>query len=756
MGHPDSRPSPLALPRAFVACLAPLVVPSPAIANPPTPPSTGTQTSVLDPVLVTAPAPTAAPPLALAESPVRTEILRPADLPFAVSPKLSDLLDYQPGLRVESNCQNCNASELRVLGLAQSYLAITTDGLLTVSGLAGVYGLEQIPTTILDRIEITKGGGSVLHGPGAVAGSLNLVPRDPTHTHFDLDATWHRMEGRSSGDRPNTDVVAVFETMARNAPFGVIAYGLQSFVQGIDLNRDRFTEVTRRDLYGGGLRTVYRPSPEVRLALDYFYSFENRRGGEDGPALDLPDHETFLSEHLESARHVGLLTWDHEVSDAFDYRLGFAAARTDRDSYYGGVGPLGYAPPGTPDHDPRVPERLATRFPEFTGAFDDPSGPFYRADWSPALGYGTTGNLLLSTDLLAHRHFGEDHTLSAGYQFRSESIDDRTGLGRTFRDRYENHGLLLQHTWRMSDPWEVVYGIRGDHHSAVQSVIPSPRAAILYRPTPDFDLRFGAATGFRAPELFDEDLHISNVGGELVVVSPHPDLREERSHAFHLSPVWRFAPGWELGGHLFHTGLQDTFFTDLATDDPDTPGVIEATKINAGRAEIFGAESSLLYRTGRFAAELGYVEQRSRFAHPQVLLGSPDDPLDPPVTSRRFARTPDRYGVAKITWDDRRWRAFVAARITGPMDVPHVVNHPTTGELLQNELARSPWFVTVDLGAARTWTLGGHHRLTLQAGVKNVFNEYQDDLDAGPFRDPAYVYGTRFPRTWYAGLTLAF
>lgn len=738
----------------LAACLVPVAVPHSHTAEPhgPASPSSLAPPAPLPPIVVSAPARRPA----LDPSPIRTEILHPAAIPFAASPRLAELLDYQSGLRVESNCRNCNTSELRLLGLPQRYIAVLTDGLPTLSGLAGVYGIEQIPTAILDRIEVTKGGASVLHGPGAIAGSVNLVPRDPTHTHFELDATVLAMEGRSSGNRPSTDAVAVFETVARNAPLGVIAYGLQSFVQGLDTDRDGFTEVTRRDLYGAGLRTVYQPQPGLRLALDYLYSFEDRRGGEDGPALDRPDHETFLSEHLETSRHVGVATAHHQVSETFEYRFGLAAARTDRNSYYGGIAPLGYAPPGSADHDPRVPERLASRFPEFAPALQDPAGTFYRTDWSPALGYGSTGNLLVATDLAADRHFGDDHTLSAGYQFRSESIDDRTGLGRTFRDRYRNHGFMLQHTWRLSDPWEVVYGLRADHHSAVRPVVLSPRAAVLYRPHADFDLRFGASTGFRAPELFDEDLHISNVGGELVVVSPSPGLRRESSRSLNLGPVWRFAPGWELDVHLFYTGLHDTFFTDLSTDNPDTQGVIEATKINAGRAEVFGAESTVRYRTGPFAAELGYVEQRSRFADPQILLGAPDDPLDPPVVSRHFARTPDRFGIATLSYDNTRWRAFAAARVTGPMEVPHVVNDPLTGDLLRNELNRSPWFITFDLGAGRTWILGDHARVTLLAGVKNLFGEFQRDLDRGPFRDPAYVSGPRFPRTWYAGLKLAF
>lgn len=42
---------------------------------------------------------------------------------------------------------------------------------------------------------------------------------------------------------------------------------------------------------------------------------------------------------------------------------------------------------------------------------------------------------------------------------------------------------------------------------------------------------------------------------------------------------------------------------------------------------------------------------------------------------------------------------------------------------------------------------------TLQvfAGMKNIFNYYQDDFDYGIDRDPGYIYGPLNPRTVYFG-----
>lgn len=42
--------------------------------------------------------------------------------------------------------------------------------------------------------------------------------------------------------------------------------------------------------------------------------------------------------------------------------------------------------------------------------------------------------------------------------------------------------------------------------------------------------------------------------------------------------------------------------------------------------------------------------------------------------------------------------------------------------------------------------------IEFSAGVKNLFNSYQDDFDHGVNRDPAYIYGPVNPRTIYFGV----
>ncbi len=692
------------------------------------------------------------------EVPVRTEIVDMAEIDLTRSVKLADIIEYQPGLRVENNCQNCGTSEIRMLGLQQRYINILTDGMQTFSGLAGVYGIEQIPTMTIDRIEIVKGGGSSLYGPNAVAGIINLIPRNPTHRHASVDFQYNWMDGDKSGNQPNTDASAYYEYASEDQKFGFYTYGLQSFMDGLDVTNDRFTEVSLRDLYGGGARFVYRPTDTREFTLDYLFTTEERRGGEGGSGLDVSPNLSFLAEELLSDRHVGVLTMTDTLSEKFDYRLGASMAHTDRGSYYGGIAALGYAPPGSAFHNPAIPGRLSTLFPQYAPAFADPGGIFYNPAWTPQLGFGETENLISNFDLAANSYLGLDHTLTYGFQAQLEQIDDFTTLGRAVDDQYNNYGLFLQHDWFLSDQWELLYGIRGDKHSKVDQPIFSPRGTLKYSPSGKLDFRLAASTGFRAPQLFDEDLHISNVGGEFSVIELADDLEEESSYSFTLGSNYRINTRWTLDANLFYTGIDDLFFTDLTTDDPTTPGVIEATKRNSGNADVFGGELNIRLAHDDFSIDFGYVEQRSHYGDPQVLLGTAGDPVDNEITVDRFERTPNSYGVITLGYNNGTWAGFISNKFTGGMDIPHVVSDPLTGDLIGNELTRSNPFYVIDVGLSYKIPLQfhDHSSIKLFAGVKNLFNGFQDDLDNGPFRDAAYVYGPRFPRTIYGGMNIEF
>ena len=93
------------------------------------------------------------------------------------STDLAKSLSYQSGLRVENNCQNCGFPQVRINGLEGPYSQILINSRPVVSSLAGVYGLEQIPVNMVERVEVVRGGGSALFGANAVGVLSTLSPK---------------------------------------------------------------------------------------------------------------------------------------------------------------------------------------------------------------------------------------------------------------------------------------------------------------------------------------------------------------------------------------------------------------------------------------------------------------------------------------------------------------------------------------------------------------------------------------------------
>lgn len=96
------------------------------------------------------------------------------------STDLAQGLKFQPGVRVETNCQNCGFSQVRINGLDGPYSQILIDSRPVFSALAGVYGLEQIPANMIERVEVMRGGGSALFGSSAIAGTINIISNKQT------------------------------------------------------------------------------------------------------------------------------------------------------------------------------------------------------------------------------------------------------------------------------------------------------------------------------------------------------------------------------------------------------------------------------------------------------------------------------------------------------------------------------------------------------------------------------------------------
>ena len=618
---------------------------------------------------------------------------------------LADGLDFQPGVRVENDCQNCGFTQVRINGLDGHYSQILMNSRPVFSALTGVYGLEQIPANMIDRVEVMRGGGSALFGSSAVGGTINIITKDPMVNSAQIAHTITSIGPSGSFDNNTTLNASV---VTDNSKAGIFLYGQSRYRDGYDHNGDGFTEIAQLKTQTVGARTFLRPSDITRLSLEYHNTHEYRRGGDQ---LDEPPHMAMIAEQAEHNIHSAEATFDIWPRNHRDHVSIFSAMQnTRRQSYYGS------------DMDPDAYGRTADIVVMAGSQWTHPIDRF----------------LFMPSELVA------------GVEYSYNRLHDVTvGYDHDILQKVHIYSGYLQNEWR-NKQWGFLVGARLDKHSLIHNPIVSPRVNIRYNPSDEFNFRASYSTGFRSPQAYDEDFHVAIVGGERVVTVLAPGLKQESSQSVSAS-----ADLYHRFGEVQTNLLVEGFFTDLRDvfalrqlEGTDAQGNAVLERYNGSGARVMGLNiEAKAFFSNHFDVQAGVTLQRSRYKQPEAWSDNPDVPAE-----KRMFRTPDVYGYLTANWEiTHKLRAVITGTYTGPMLVQHLVGSGTDVDLA----VRTRSFF--DAGVRLTYSFKIFNRVSLDvnAGVSNIFNSYQNDFDIGPSRDSGYIYGPALPRCVSAGVSIS-
>jgi len=639
---------------------------------------------------------------------------------------LSDGLNFCPGLRMENNCQNCGFTQVRMNGMEGPYSQILINNRPIFSGLAGVYGLELIPSSIVERIEVVRGGGSALYGSNAIAGTINLILKDPVNNSYEASAqSGYTGVGMDNSGRPAFDYSVNLNTslVSSDGKTGMTLYGFHRDKEHFDANNDGFSELSELNNITLGTRLFHRLGYKNKLYVDFFTINETRRGG-DG--FDKPYHESQITEAVEHKITSGAITFDQFLREEDKLSMYISGQMVNRDSYYG-------------------------------------------ADYS-LKDYGATKGFTYNVGTQYDAKF-ESSSLISGIEFRGETLDDQKLGYADYEDaEFIDGELFVPHTDNtiIADQISNIYGIfsqyersfgklnasvgaRFDHYAIENKVdgssssgnVLSPRLTLKYDIFNYLQARVSYSQGYRAPQIFDEDLHIETSGSRKVVHENAPDLKQETSHSYMASLdynklIEQTSVGFLVEG--FYTQLNDAFVQEYGS--PDENGVVTYTRVNAdGGAVVKGVNMELnVIPSEKFTLTGGFTIQNSMYEEEQEF------------GKKEFFRTPNHYGYTTIDWDFIKGFSFSATgNYTGSMLVPYfgpALANPEEGELRETD-------TFYDLGAKLSYQyrLNGAS-MQIFVGIKNMFNSYQSDFDATEQRDPGYIYGPGQPRTIYFGIKI--
>jgi len=188
----------------------------------------------------------------------------------------------------------------------------------------------------------------------------------------------------------------------------------------------------------------------------------------------------------------------------------------------------------------------------------------------------------------------------------------------------------------------------------------------------------------------------------------------------------------------FYNKLFNTFILH-EIDRTENARILE--RINGSGSKVYGFSLE-------FGVVLGPILSLSTawtFQHSRL-----DEP-EPEFNSREFFRTPNTYGHASMSHNNKLFKIELSLEYTGKMKAPHYA-----GYIKEDRLETTHPFWVMNTKLHKKINFATNSTVNVFFGIFNLLNSYQKDLDLGADRDSGYVYGPAKPRSLYAGFGFSF
>ncbi|MEA5127504.1 MAG: TonB-dependent receptor [Proteiniphilum sp.] len=672
--------------------------------------------------------------------PIRTEVVTSQSLRTKNAQNIFEALEAVPGLRVENQCQSCNFSMVRMQGLGAEHTQVQINGQPIYSGLASVYGLEQIGTGDVDRIEVVKGAGSALYGSSAVAGAINIITREPSaipsisaDVQFGNYATnAYNISSSMRNDKGNIGL----NVYAQKVDHGVIDETGEGDTRQEVKQKDGVTDRVESKLHNMGF-SLYVDNPFFRddkLVLRGKGINEKRAGGvitDDYYKNPFTDG----TENITTNRYEGEVNYTKPVGQRSGLQFNTTYIDHNREATNDS-----FLSDYKDTHDGETPDVLDMR-------------PYIAKEntWVSSLSFNSKL---------------ENHNLIFGVQYYTTDLDE-TGMytvvdeasefyGNAYKSIAHKHareiGAYIQDEWNVSPRFTVVPGVRIDHHSSGEEYTSdrkvfdddfpktefdetsfNPRLALKYQLTRKITLRANAGTGFRAPYGFSEDLHLCS-GSPRVWKSS--ELKAETSRSANFSADY-YGDHFQASANLFYTYLKNKIDFADADDGVKKLGYTYQWE-NIDNAVVKGMELMVVVNPARnlnvgvdFALNSGkYKNNRGDWTETEYAN-----------ISRYIPRFPTTTGSIKLEYSPKSWMFTLYGIYQGRMYIDYISE--TAGN---SRIKETDPYMTFNARVSRRFGL-----FNLYAGAKNIFNYVQDEKHLD---DAAFIYAPLYGALYYAGISV--
>ncbi|WP_306606719.1 TonB-dependent siderophore receptor [Azonexus sp.] len=662
---------------------------------------------------------------------IATESLGARELEKTGATMLTEALDKRPGISVQTECSICNVRNVVLNNLPGRYTTLLIDGIPIFSSVSTAYGLDSVSLGGVERIDISRGAGTSLIAPEALAGSVNIVTRRPLKDELLINQQF------GSFGHINTDLFGA-KTFAGGALTANFNHNVHD---SVDADGNKVSEYTgfKRNLGGvgffvddvGGFTIKGRLDivDEKRMGGAMGDNYSKVKGDETGNpfnwskgkngspnaggwvALDGPDGIAGnaddgqirpyndglggMSEIIFTDRQQFVSSATHKLGEG-TMRFALGLAKHKQDSYY--------------EHAIYKAEQLQ-----------------YYVEASTQQPLGAT-------------------LLTTGLTYRYEDLDSRGAMADGTPNngidnyKYRTPGVFLQAYHAFLDGLVEVNGsVRHDDHNVFGSIT-SPRLNVLWNHSHELNSRFAVGRGFRAPTSFFEQDHGILDTSRIVREIKEAEISDNASYALSYAGD-RLA--WV--GSLNYNRIRNMALLDSGATDPITGAAI--TRFTSARkpVTVIGADITLTYKlTPQLETTVAAEHYKYRFSEPGTLA---------------FAR-PETRAYLRLDYESGPWTGMARGTWTGPMDLKKFYDYANTPRYNFNgtpKLDKSPSYWTADLR--------GEYRVNKQwgfyLGVDNLFDFKQSDkesmlwVDSAGNYDVTQIWGPNRGRFIYGGVKFA-
>lgn len=449
--------------------------------------------------------------------PVNTEIITGTELFRAACCNLGESFTTNPSVDVSYNDAATGARQIKLLGLAGTYVQMLTENIPNFRGSALPYGLGFIPGPWIQSIQVSKGASSVKNGYESISGQINIEIKKPQAPQEVMANAYTDLNGKVEVNA-NAN-----QWITKKLSTGLLVHGEKSLTDH-DSNHDGFMDMPRVDQVAAMNRWAYVSRNYIGQAGVKFLA-EKRRSGQSThhahPDGDMPLYEIGISTVRWEAFAKNAYIFDHANNG--NVALILSGSNNNQHSHYGGK-----------------------------------------------LYHVAQGNLY--GQLMFERTFTKRHELSVGISCNYDRYSQNLRLSHDVEAEpfgWKQHetvtGAYAQYTFNADSKLLAMGGVRYDYSTVYGSMF-TPRLHMRWNITEPMTWHFSAGRGFRAPHIMAENAFLLASSRSLVF---EPNIRQEEA--------WNFGTGLgytlyvankplKLDGEYYYTRFNHQLVVDMDTD----------------------------------------------------------------------------------------------------------------------------------------------------------------------------------------------